>query len=360
MEDIIKVMPKKSQKTAWISVCVLGGIILLAIFTSFQGMEDTGSVSVDETVGKYRIDRQIGVSAPGSQGNDKSVHSRDEGSLTSERDAFVAWAVASLKNDLGETIGLKSTQATLLKLRMFLAEKYPNDWSSLFRDIVQGAFPEKAAAIFDFIDRKDRYNQWYEDNKDYLATLDYADIKGALRAKQVELFGEDSRNMGMDMLSDVMGILGDAYGTSIHKKLSLYTELIRDNDDTTAVPGLDESKFYMTRAFFRMDSVQENLKHLSESEREQTINSVRLALGYSEEDIEKLALIDAKRDEIWQNGYEYMAERSDLTMAYEGDELDRKLYDLQERYFGSRALTIRAEEASGFFRFQRPRIYGSN
>ena len=39
-----------------------------------------------------------------------------------------------------------------------------------------------------------------------------------------------------------------------------------------------------------MNSVQENLKCLSEIERQQTISTVRLALGYSEEELEKLGV----------------------------------------------------------------------
>lgn len=55
-----------------------------------------------------------------------------------------------------------------------------------------------------------------------------------------------------------------------------------------------------------------------------------------------------------------MEDRSALTASCQGEELQSRLADLKERYFGKQAATIRAEESSGFFRFQRPRCYGSN
>jgi hypothetical protein len=55
-----------------------------------------------------------------------------------------------------------------------------------------------------------------------------------------------------------------------------------------------------------------------------------------------------------------MAERAALAKQYSGDDLEAHVQDLRTRYFGAEAATIASEEASGFFRFDRPRTYGLN
>ena len=49
-----------------------------------------------------------------------------------------------------------------------------------------------------------------------------------------------------------------------------------------------------------------------------------------------------------------------LSQALDGDRLDEELKYLRERHFAHEAATIEAEEARGFRRFERPRVYGRN
>ena len=43
-----------------------------------------------------------------------------------------------------------------------------------------------------------------------------------------------------------------------------------------------------------------------------------------------------------------------------GAELDQALTELRNTTFGERGRTIAREESMGFFRYQRPRVYGRN
>jgi len=55
-----------------------------------------------------------------------------------------------------------------------------------------------------------------------------------------------------------------------------------------------------------------------------------------------------------------MRERSRLEATFAGEPLDAELAHLRETTFGPEAPTIEREEADGFFRYERPRVYGRN
>ncbi|MCK7512873.1 MAG: hypothetical protein MZV70_58535 [Desulfobacterales bacterium] len=74
-----------------------------------------------------------------------------------------------------------------------------------------------------------------------------------------------------------------------------------------------------------------------------------------------MAAIDAKREQRWNNGLEYMQERNAIVENFTGPEQEDKLKDLREKYFQDEANTIeREEENDKFFRFERPHVYGRN
>jgi hypothetical protein len=83
-------------------------------------------------------------------------------------------------------------------------------------------------------------------------------------------------------------------------------------------------------------------------------------MGFDEAEIERMAELDARRDERWTVGLAYMDERRRLESTFEGEALEEELHRLRERTFGHAAKTIEREEASGFDRFERPRVYGRN
>jgi hypothetical protein len=74
-------------------------------------------------------------------------------------------------------------------------------------------------------------------------------------------------------------------------------------------------------------------------------------MGMDDEALARWHDLDAARDRAWEVGERYMAEREGLSAGTE-------LTALQDRLFGAEADIIRAEEASGFFRFARRRQLG--
>ncbi|HON60229.1 MAG TPA: hypothetical protein PK314_00020, partial [Deltaproteobacteria bacterium] len=76
--------------------------------------------------------------------------------------------------------------------------------------------------------------------------------------------------------------------------------------------------------------------------------------------IESMARRDADNQRRWDIGLEYMEERGRIVREFQGHEQEERLKALRERYFLDEAGTIELEEKDGFFRFERPRIYGRN
>jgi hypothetical protein len=151
----------------------------------------------------------------------------------------------------------------------------------------------------------------------------------------------------------------DSDGT-LEQKLAAYQDRLREAFEGTEREPLLAQRGMWTEVFLRADAVQEELASLEPGARQAAIDRIRRGMGYTEDEVEHLAAVDAERDERWQRGRAYMEERARLAATFEGDVLEEELRVLRERTFGPTAPTIEREEAGGFFRFERPRVYGRN
>jgi hypothetical protein len=109
-----------------------------------------------------------------------------------------------------------------------------------------------------------------------------------------------------------------------------------------------------------MEPVQAELAALRPADRRARLDEIRAEMGFDEDEIARLRELDARRDARWERGLAYMEERRRLAATFEGDALEAELDHLRERTFAHEAQTIAREERAGFFRYERPRIYGRN
>jgi hypothetical protein len=116
----------------------------------------------------------------------------------------------------------------------------------------------------------------------------------------------------------------------------------------------------LAELFLRMEPVQRELAAQSPAARANTLAHIRRELGFDEAAIARMAAIDERREARWQDGLAYMQERARVAAAFEGAAREAELRALREEWFGPEAATIEAEERDGFFRFERPRVYGRN
>jgi hypothetical protein len=191
------------------------------------------------------------------------------------------------------------------------------------------------------------------------------DIKEVLRQRRRDLFGEDATEVwasqfGTEYVRDMIDILEESDEIPIEDKLEVFKSAI-DDTELGAVRGLvADSRQIMLGPFLEMQSVQSELGQMSPRERAESLQYLRRSMGVDEQEIERMEKLDAKRDQEWRRGLQYMAERDEITEAYEGAQLEQELRFLRERYFEDRAKMMEAEEASGFFRYDRRRVYGRN
>lgn len=278
---------------------------------------------------------------------------------------FEAWAAEDLRAEFSQTILNRGTQASLMELRQFLKERYPQDWEAKLRDLLYKAFPGVADQVLDTISKLDAYNEWLETNKADLATMRGEEIKDALWQRRRELFAEDAAEVwasdfGTEYVRDILEILEESHHVPIEHKLEVLKSAIDESELGVVSALAPDITNIMLGRFLDMESVQDELRQMGPRERAESLRSIRRSMGIDERNIERMEELDAEREERWQDGLRYMEERDELTEYYEGARLQEELRLLRERHFAKEARIIEAEEASGFFRYDRRRVYGRN
>ena len=230
-------------------------------------------------------------------------------------DSFSDQLVKELQKYYSKTISDKSTQASLIGIRDFVMSTFPANGKVLFYNILKRAFPDYADEIMKTLDKLDQYNRWLEDNKTVHSKMD-------MEKKKRELFGEDADKIWSgDMLAtevrkakmqDVMAVLNKSSDMTLDAKFNLYRNTLNDTYKGTPEEFFLDQKEMLSKAFFSIDSVQGELKQMNSEERQLEINDIRRKMGFDSHEIEEMAEIDAKREQRWNIGLEYMQERNDI------------------------------------------------
>lgn len=278
--------------------------------------------------------------------------------------------VKELKKYYGRTIADKATQASLYELRNSILGSRPDNGRALFYSLLKRAFPEYADAIMDTLDKLDQYTQWLEDNKAVLSGMTETERLAALRKKRRELFGEDADKIwtGEELASearkakvqDALAVLNESDDMTMDERLEVYQGVLHEAYKGTPEGFILDQGPLLSKVFFSIDSVQDELKQMSSADRQQEINRIRMKMGFTEKQVESMARRDADNELRWEAGLQYMKDRDTAVAQYQGQELEEKLSELREQYFDDEANTIALEEKDGFFRFKRPHIYGRN
>jgi hypothetical protein len=288
---------------------------------------------------------------------------------TASSDDFDVDLVAKLQATYGARINELNVQASLIKVKEYVLHHYPEEGVERFLIIIKAAFPEHAASIISIIDRLEIYNDWLTENQLMLTELSMVAQRGALWEKRRELFGKDAEIIWSDELAElsqkkakmqtIFRDLDESNDMSLNEKLYQLQTAVSENYEGS-VQELTVSGGMMSKAFFSFESVQQELKQLPPEERQAEINNIRQQLGFSEEMIATFQAKDEARNKRWDNGLAYMTERNEVVNSSSESELTVAMAKLREKYFKHEAITIQKEEASDFWRYKRPRVYGNN
>ncbi len=290
--------------------------------------------------------------------------------LAQDMQTFTDGMVKKLREMHAHNIAEVKVQLALLDLRNFILESYPDNGAALFEHIIRLAFPKLSEKILVLINNMDVYQAWHEGNQLALNDLMALERDGKIWKKRNELFGEElaheiwsdeidaEEQRQQDVMSTVT-MLDTADDITMDERLFLLQSTLQEHYDGKVESFLVD-KGMISGIYFNLASVQKDLHQLNEQERQVQINDSRRQLGFSEKDIDYLANQDTKREARWQNGYGYMAKRDELQGSLQGQALDTAMAELQVKFFKHEAPTISKEEQQGFYRYERPRLYGKN
>tara|TARA_R110001592_G_scaffold10098_2_gene52595 strand:- start:2858 stop:3958 length:1101 start_codon:yes stop_codon:yes gene_type:complete len=289
----------------------------------------------------------------------------------SEIDLMVEELADRMKKQFADNIHLVAIQVGLKSLRDDLNQTYPEQGNELFVRIISKAFPEWVSAILKAITLMDEYDSWLQSMLLNLNDMNQLEQQGVLWEKRRELFGDAATQIWQAEISAeqerqmtmrrTMEILDRSYDTQMQERLYLLQSTFEESYADKIQNMVIDPKGVLAQVFFGFDAVQRDLSALPPEERQAQINDIRKTMGFSEEQIKAQAESDQKREKRWQNGYAYMDARKTAESTYTGDELDKELDNIREKFFAHEASTIKKEEEElAFYRYKRPRVYGRN
>lgn len=312
-----------------------------------------------------------------SQNNEISTSSESQektSSLILNADTSASSEIAKkiakkLKEQYSDHIHRLSVQASLFVLRQSVIKSYSEHGLLYFNEAVTLAFPEYAASILNIMDGIVLYKEWFEKNKEALDALAEYERNESVWQKRYEIFGNNADLIWAEakpMLSESeretlkqIEALDQAFDMEFDTRLEqLHSSLVSAHGSGLTMFSLTPGVIATT--FLSFESVQKDLESMDNEERQLKINGVRETLGFSKEQIEKLAIEDQKRQIRWDNGYAYMQARQTLLANADSAAVEQELDELRHKYFKHEAQTFKKEEASGFYRYDRPRVYGRN
>ena len=263
-------------------------------------------------------------------------------------------------------------QVRLKEMRVGLEVEYPGQGEAMFERIVRLAFPQLADQILAAVGKMDEYDEWLVENYLDLNELNPVAKDNRIWSKRIDIFGEESakRIWNEEVAQEqqrernvktVMNELNVARDISMEDRIYTMQTVMQENYGDTPEGMLMGTANVTTQLVFRLGTVQEELSAMDTEQRQQTINQMRLQLGFPEDRIEQLAQEDLANEERWQKGYAYMEERTQLMASYQGDDLETELDLLRLKHFDDRtAYSLKQEEAINMMRFERERVYGLN
>ena len=347
------------------SLLVMSVLIFSFIYFSYDGASDR-HVESDALV--KQSNKLIKIES-GKNGINQGGVSKSEWQGSSDYLKFINDLVVQLTQQHAHEIESVIVQASFQDLRDFIVQRYPQEGEAIFTYIITQAFSHHAVNILALIQNLDTYQTWHAQNLLSLNEMNSLERDGQLWQKRYEIFLDlaeqlweketDQKEYKQKLVQQTLKSLNTAKDMAMNERLYILKNTIEEQYGDTA-QSLLINKGLLANMYFRLESVQQDLSEMSVKQREQTLASSRRQLGYSEKNISKLAMQDEKKEKRWKNGYQYMQARDQLASHFQGSDLNQRLTELRLEHFKHEAATIEAEESSGFMRYERPRIYGSN
>jgi lipase chaperone LimK len=287
--------------------------------------------------------------------------------LSGDPDKELEELATFMRNRFGAKLKEPYIQIKMLEdLMRFFQKRYPDRWQEELLAFLKKAFPEMYDELAAMLRNRVDYEKWVKDNTSYLRGLSDKERRTAMWDARNRLFGKETAEriwaseLKNQAMADTLAALDANTDANVTQKLSTYKQRLHEIHGEQTEAWLERHRQETMNRFLDLSTVQKELSAMTPQERSQNLRTIRKEMGLDEEALKRWDELDRTRDTRWDSGAKYMAEREILAKQLSGPELEAKLQQLRARYFGSEAEIIGQEEASGFFRFERPRQWGRN
>lgn len=251
-------------------------------------------------------------------------------------------------------------------LMRYFQKRSPDHWQEELLAFLKKTFPEMYDELAATLRNRVDYEKWVKDSESYLRGLGDKERRTAIWDARNRLFGKEAAEriwaseVRSQSVGDTLAALDAKQDVPVAQKLSTYKQRLHEIYGEQTESYLERHRQEMLNRFLDLPSIQQELTAMPAPERSQNLRAIRKELGLDEEALKRWDSLDQSRDTRWELGARYMAEREALAKQLSGPALEAKLQEARARYFGTEADVIAQEEASGFFRFERPRQWGRN
>lgn len=282
-------------------------------------------------------------------------------------DAELEQLATVMREKYGPKLHEPSAQVRMLEeLMRYFQKRSPDRWREELLAFLQKAFPEQYEELAATLRNRLDYEKWVRDNDAYLRTLTPEQRRAAIWDARNRLFGKETAEaiwaaeLRNQALADTLAALDAKADASLTDKLSAYKQRLTELHGEKAEAYLARHQQELMNRFLDLSSVQQDLSGMTPQARSQHLRTIRREMGLDEEALKRWDTLDQTRDARWDAGTRYMAERAALARELSGEALEARLQEVRARFFGTEADIIAQEESTGFFRFERPRVWGRN
>ncbi len=274
--------------------------------------------------------------------------------------------VSYLRSRYGKSIGEPHTQMRMLEELMRHFQKLnPSGWEADLLAMLQQAFPELYDELALRLRQRLEYERWVKEHPE-LREKPAAERRAAVWEERNRLFGKDvaeklwAAELRNTAMADALAAIDALPDASLRDRMARYKQSLDQTYGAQSQAYVQAHQQELMTRFLDLSSVQKELGAMAPEQRAESLRTIRQEMGLDEEALKRWDALDKQRDVRWELGSQYMAEREALAQRYSGADLEARLQELRARYFADEAQTIAEEEASGFFRFTRPRVWGRN
>lgn len=367
----------------WLFAAAVSGVALLGILVLAAPLFLPGSNKIDSHTNRQKnntekprkkapASQKPAIPAPSTpKNNDQGLAQETENSKNTPSPALqkavneTPISIERLRNNYLGRIDDPLVQMDVIEEYLyFLQKNYADSADALFAELLNLAFPEDIAQqILSMAENMASYRSWYAKNRDYLNDMPKNRRKDLIWEKRTELFGDNAYalwagELKADEIDSSLQAINDSEAAPLTEKFDQLDNALKRAYGPDAEAYKQVHREELLDRFISLESVQEDLRHMTAEERRSALKSIRKGMGMDPEAIGRLETLDKKRDDRWESGQAYMRERKEIVDKYSGEEEEKMLNMLRSEHFGEEAEIIKHEEGAGFFRFDRERQYG--